>query len=106
MISQNTQNTKAVQAITATVQNHFPAVEKPRLIHKSGNPKAAVTKNSTSRTTHHVSTACRHAGVPSLAWLRVASMAQQCSTTPTRSASEGNRRASRLKAGPFHQNSC
>jgi hypothetical protein len=83
MISQNTQNTKPVHAMTAMLQNHFPAVENPRLIHNSGNPKNAVTKNNTSNSTHHVSIAHRHAGEVPLVWLFMASIASNIPHSPS-----------------------
>ena len=61
--SQNSHRISTVQASTAIVSTIFHTLEKPRLIHKSGNPSAAVTKNSVNTTSHGLSTACRQDGV-------------------------------------------
>ena len=49
IISQNPHNSAAVYRVTARLSTIFQGREKPRLIHNSGRPKMAVTKNNKPR---------------------------------------------------------
>ena len=49
IIRQNPQNSAAVYTVTATLSTIFQVREKPRLIHSSGKPRMAVTRNSSPR---------------------------------------------------------
>ena len=49
MIRQNPHNKAAVYSVTATLSTIFQGREKPRLVHSSGRPRIAVTKNNKPR---------------------------------------------------------
>src|SRR5438445_7313458 len=61
IISQKAHSTSAVQTKTKMVTTIFPSTENPRLNHKNGKPRAAVTKKSRARTSQGLSTRRRHA---------------------------------------------